>query len=204
MIRAGQVSVGDKIQLEDIPVVSEDIKSAAVKEESVMKTEPVAATAEAAAIPQPEAMPAQAAMPQAAQVPRMAPQNVNIPAPRFAPIPFGEMTPYLGNVSMGGTPETPSVTLPRVPMTPDGFEAEIDYTSVAEFNNFLRTQIGRFMRIEQLIGSNTIEDRFGFLVGVGTNFIILQEITTGNIMLIDLFSIRLTYIYYSEPVLPQF
>ncbi len=59
------------------------------------------------------------------------------------------------------------------------------------------------MRIEQLIGSNTIQTRYGFLVGVGSNFIILQEITTGNIMVLDIFSIRLTYVYYSPPVLPN-
>ena len=88
-------------------------------------------------------------------------------------------------------------------MTPDGFDESIDYDSVQSFNGFLRTQIGRYMRVEQLIGSNTIEDRFGFLVGVGNNFIILQEITTGNIMLLDIFSIRLTYVYYSQPVFPQ-
>ncbi len=59
------------------------------------------------------------------------------------------------------------------------------------------------MRVEQLVGSNTIQDRYGFLVGVGTNFIILQEITTGNIMVLDIFSIRLTYVYYSPPVIPN-
>jgi len=59
------------------------------------------------------------------------------------------------------------------------------------------------MRAEQLVGSNTIQDRYGFLVGVGTNFIILQEITTGNIMVLDIFSIRLTYVYYSPPVIPN-
>ena len=59
------------------------------------------------------------------------------------------------------------------------------------------------MRIEQLVGSNTIQDRYGFLVGVGSNYIILQEITTGNIMVLDIFSVRLTYVYYSPPVIPN-
>ena len=80
----------------------------------------------------------------------------------------------------------------------------IDLDAVQTLNGFLRTQIGRYMRIEQLIGSNTIQDRFGFLVGVGSNFIILQEITTGNIMVLDIFSVRLAYVYYSQPVLPNF
>ena len=88
-------------------------------------------------------------------------------------------------------------------MTPDGYDEEISYDLIQSLNGFLRTQIGRYMRIEQLIGSNTIQDRFGFLVGVGSNFILLQEITTGNIMVLDIFSIRLTYIYYSQPVIPE-
>jgi len=58
------------------------------------------------------------------------------------------------------------------------------------------------MRVEQLMGSNQVESRYGFLVGIGSNFIILQEITSGNIMVVDLFTIRLTYIYYSDPVVP--
>ena len=141
MIKSGQVSVGDRIQLEDIPGATQQ--------------------------------------------------------------PPASAAAYMNNVSLNGEGEAPSITTPRAPMTPDGFDESIDYDSVQSFNGFLRTQIGRYMRVEQLIGSNTIEDRFGFLVGVGNNFIILQEITPGNIMLLDIFSIRLTYVYYSQPVFPQ-
>lgn len=122
---------------------------------------------------------------------------------QFDPLPFSQMTSYMGNVSLGGTVEAPSIVTPHVPMTPEGYDEEIDYDTVQALNGFLRTQIGRYMRVEQLVGSNTIQDRYGFLVGVGTNFIILQEITTGNIMVLDIFSIRLTYVYYSPPVIPN-
>ena len=113
------------------------------------------------------------------------------------------MTSYMSNVSMGGTAENPSIITPQDPMTPNGYDEEIDYNTIQALNGFLRTQIGRYMRIEQLVGSNTIQDRYGFLVGVGSNYIILQEITTGNIMVLDIFSVRLTYVYYSPPVLPN-
>ena len=113
------------------------------------------------------------------------------------------MTKYMSNVSLGGSVSEPSIVTPQAPMTPDGYDEEISYDSIQSLNGFLRTQIGRYLRIEQLIGSNTIQDRFGFLVGVGSNFILLQEITTGNIMVLDIFSIRLTYIYYSQPVIPE-
>lgn len=128
----------------------------------------------------------------------------NSGAAHFDPIPYSQMTNYMDNVSMSVSSSQPYIITPHDPMTPDGYEEEIDYQSVQALNGFLRTQIGRYMRIEQLIGSNTIQDRYGFLVGVGSNFIILQEITTGNIMVLDIFSVRLTYVYYSPPVIPGF
>ena len=122
---------------------------------------------------------------------------------QVSPLPYSQMTSYMSNVSMGGTAEKPSIIMPQAPMTPDGYDEEIDYDTVQALNGFLRTQIGRYMRIEQLVGSNTVQDRYGFLVGVGSNYIILQEITTGNIMVLDIFSVRLTYVSYSPPVLPN-
>ena len=122
---------------------------------------------------------------------------------QVSPLPYSQMTSYMNNVSIGGTTEKPSIITPQDPMTPDGYNEEIDYDTVQALNGFLRTQIGRYMRIEQLVGSNTIQDRYGFLVGVGSNYIILQEITTGNIMVLDIFSVRLTYVYYSPPVIPN-
>ena len=97
---------------------------------------------------------------------------------------------------------SPMFTVPQTPMTTQQFQETVDSTDVQSYLGFMRTQMGRYMRIEQLMGSNNIEQRFGFLVGLGTNYIILQEITSGNIMVVDLFTIRLTYIYYSDPVVP--
>ncbi len=119
------------------------------------------------------------------------------------PLTYSQMTPYMNHVSTSPSQTGPNITIPQTPMTTENYEETIDTNDVQAYVGFLRTQIGRYMRIEQLIGSNLIEDRFGFLVGVGSNFIILQEITSGNIMVIDLFSIRFTYIYYSEPVFPR-
>lgn len=117
---------------------------------------------------------------------------------------YDQMTPYMNNVSPSGTMDNPSVILPQSPLSPNGYQEEIDNTALQSFNGFLRTQIGRYMRVEQLVTSDRTEDRLGFLVGVGSNFIILQDITTGNILVIDIFSIRLTYVYYSPAVVPEF
>lgn len=119
-------------------------------------------------------------------------------------LPFEEMTAFMNNTSPSGTMENPSVILPQSPLSPNGYQEEIDNSALQSFNGFLRTQIGRYMRVEQLVTSDRTEDRLGFLVGVGSNFIILQDITTGNILVIDIFSIRLTYVYYSQAVVPEF
>ena len=58
------------------------------------------------------------------------------------------------------------------------------------------------MRVEQLVGSNIVEERYGYLVGVGNNYIILQELTTNNVMALDYYNIKMVYIYLSNPNLP--
>ena len=51
---------------------------------------------------------------------------------QFDPLPYSQMTSYMGNVSLGGTVESPSIVTPQVPMTPDGYDEEIDYDTVHE------------------------------------------------------------------------
>lgn len=55
---------------------------------------------------------------------------------------------------------------------------------------FLRTQIGKLMRVEFLIGTNFFEDRIGILVDVGASYIILKSIQGGNLVYCDIFSIK--------------
>ena len=166
MIKTGQVSVGDRINLEDGEVIE---------------------------VHGPAPMPAQGDMQRNNQGNKI--QRI---------LPYEEMTSYMNNVSPSGTLDNPSVILPQSPLAPGGYQEEIDNTALQSFNGFLRTQIGRYMKVEQLVTSDRTEDRLGFLVGVGSNFIILQDITTGNILVIDIFSIRLTYVYYSPAVVPEF
>lgn len=224
MIKSGRVSVGDKIQLDEELAVSKEtaaeeaapastaagVRAAAEEKEYI----PAATTPSGIvgipggvinnpAAERPESVGQSGASNQWYQAPLYGINAANSERTQFDPLPFSQMTSYMGSVSLGGTVEAPSIVTPHVPMTPEGYDEEIDYDTVQALNGFLRTQIGRYMRVEQLVGSNTIQDRYGFLVGVGTNFIILQEITTGNIMVLDIFSIRLTYVYYSPPVIPN-
>ena len=230
MIKSGNVSIGDKIQLDEevyetvsnsVPEAvspanaeSEDLNSTVSKEDYISAETASENSSEITGIPGGvinRSISEQKSEQQAENIPGTSWYSSPIyrinaaksQDSQVSPLPYSQMTSYMSNVSMGGTAENPSIITPQDPMTPNGYDEEIDYNTIQALNGFLRTQIGRYMRIEQLVGSNTIQDRYGFLVGVGSNYIIVQEITTGNIMVLDIFSVRLTYVYYSPPVLPN-
>ncbi len=117
------------------------------------------------------------------------------------PLIFQNMTDYVNPLAHTGQ-QSPSFGVPSNPLVPPEYEQSIDYDSAQYMNGFLRTQIGRAMRVEQLIGSNGIQDRYGFLVGVGNNYLLLQDISNGNIAIVDLYSVKYVYVYFNDPVFP--
>lgn len=120
-----------------------------------------------------------------------------------AQLPYDKMTGYADILDQEGS-NMPYFGIPTHPMVPPEYGQTIDYESVQYMNGFLRTQIGRGVRVQQLIGSGNTVDRYGFLVGVGNNYLLLQDISNGNIMLVDFYTVKYVYIYYSEPVFPSF
>ena len=230
MIKKGQVTVGDRIQLE------EDVLVSAPAEESVSAD---------VSSPSEESVPAAATMSAAdqqfqAEQRFQAAQNADRaePAPGSGtwenvsgmgsmntarntaagwgqpgigrpvdlsslPLIFDEMTNYANTLTNSGG-NTPDYSIPSHPMVPPEYDQSIDYDSVQYMNGFLRTQIGRGVRVQQLIGSGNTVDRYGFLVGVGNNYLLLQDISNGNIMMVDFYTVKFVYIYYSQPVFPAF
>lgn len=194
MIRKGEMRIGDRIHLDEVLVSAPSVSSSA---EQNLQDMPVSADF-AGEGSQPEAVPVHSTMPSSWPQQQMTQTQQQY----TAPLTYEQMTPYMNMTHMSPGENSPMFTVPQTPMTTQQFQETIDSTDVQSYLGFMRTQMGRYMRIEQLMGSNNIEQRFGFLVGLGTNYIILQEITSGNIMVVDLFTIRLTYIYYSDPVVP--
>lgn len=76
------------------------------------------------------------------------------------------------------------------PITPTTQPEPLTLSSVEYLNGFLRTQIGRRVRVEFLIGTGTLLDRTGTLIGVGANYINLRLIESDDIMTCDFFSIK--------------
>ncbi|WP_026884136.1 hypothetical protein [Clostridium akagii] len=86
----------------------------------------------------------------------------------------------------GGTAGTnsPGSTNPTSPtMSPE-------YTQ-----GYLQTQIGKRIRAQFLIGSNSTQDRVGILTKVGISYIIIQNEDTNTAELCDLYSVKFVDIY---------
>lgn len=94
-------------------------------------------------------------------------------------------------------PDAPTFRVPANPLLPGGYQEVLDYNAVQYVNGFYRTQIGRYVKVEQLMGSNTIDTQEGFLIGVGINYILLQEAPTGNVLVVDIYGIKNMYLYYN-------
>lgn len=68
--------------------------------------------------------------------------------------------------------------------------------SIQYMNGFLRTQIGRRVEIEFLVGTNNIDRRFGTLLGVGANYLLINESETDDITACDFYNIKFVRIFY--------
>jgi hypothetical protein len=94
---------------------------------------------------------------------------------------------------------TQAQTTPKpAPMNPSDFETApgsptnlgTDYTQ-----GYLKTQIGKRMRVTFLLGTNLIQDRSGVLTDVGISYIILREDETNRPVLCDIYSVKFVNIY---------
>lgn len=68
--------------------------------------------------------------------------------------------------------------------------------SMQYLNGFMRTQIGRRVEVEFLVGSNNTEIKSGFLIGVGANYILLNDITTNDLITADFYNIKFMRFFY--------
>lgn len=102
--------------------------------------------------------------------------------------------PQTGNLPV---PIRPSRELtPQIPAAPPGEQAPQTVQSVLYTPGYLKTQIGRTVRVEFLIGTNGLNDRIGTLLGVGASYILIRPIRTNDILLCDIYSIKFVTIYY--------
>lgn len=106
-------------------------------------------------------------------------------------MPTGPMPTPMPMPAMTGAAGQPSVT--ALPTLDTGFVAGQAPQTVQDVfftPGFLRTQIGRRMRVEFLIGTGTLVDRTGTLIGVGASYILLRLVDSDDIMMCDIYSIK--------------
>lgn len=105
------------------------------------------------------------------------------------------LPPLPSGMPTGPTP-TPLPAPNMVQVAPPGQQAPQTVESPLYTPGFLRTQIGKRMRVEFLIGTGALIDRIGTLVGVGASYILLMPTDTDDIMMCDIYSIKFVTIYY--------
>lgn len=97
--------------------------------------------------------------------------------------------------SMGTTSGTMPTSIGAIPLGVDQFGEppimDIEYTQ-----GYLRTQIGKRIKVEFLIGTNMLVDREGTLVDVGISYIIINEVETDDLLLCDIYSIKFVRFYF--------
>lgn len=82
------------------------------------------------------------------------------------------------------------------PIPASGQPQALTLQSLDYLNAFLRTQLGKKVRVEFLIGTGTLLDKSGTLLGVGANYIVLNQSETDDVLVCDFFSIKFITFYY--------
>ena len=80
--------------------------------------------------------------------------------------------------------------IPPMPILSYNQPTPLTPKSVQYLNGFLRTQIGRTVRIQFLIGTNTLIEKSGGLIAVGSNYILLNETESHEILACDFSNIK--------------
>jgi len=80
------------------------------------------------------------------------------------------------------------VDFDMLPTTP---VLDVQYTQ-----GYLKSQIGKRVKVEFLIGTNMLIDREGTLIDVGISYIIIRESETDDLLLCDIYSIKFVRFYF--------
>ncbi len=124
-----------------------------------------------------------------------------MPMPGFIPSSMNQSMPgpMPSTMPMG---QTPPQVKPPVKQPPAGFQSNFEVApgaptglGVEYTQGYLKTQIGKRVKVVFLLGTNTIEDRDGILVDVGISYIILRDLEAKYLILADIYSIKFVNIY---------
>ena len=127
---------------------------------------------------------------------QMTPSQQMIPLQQTMPlqqmIPSQQVLPALPTGMPTGGPFASAVPSGPAVMGGANHSSQVPVTveSTLFTPGFLRTQIGRRMRVEFLLGTNLLTDRTGTLIAVGASYILLRPIDSDDLVMCDIYSIK--------------
>lgn len=127
--------------------------------------------------------------PGSTMMPPVGPEPFQGTVPMEPPVPGTTSGMPAGPVA----PPPPTVQPPPVDFTQEPgppVTTDIDYTQA-----YLKTQIGKRVKIEFLIGTNMLTDRTGTLVEVGISYVLIRLQESDDLMLGDLYAIKFVTFY---------
>lgn len=128
------------------------------------------------------------------QPPMQQPGSYQVPQP--GGFQFPQPLPSMpSGYPTGGTPTPLVPTQSGLPAFPASEQPPMTVQSTLYTPGFLRTQIGKRMRIEFLIGSGAMTDRSGTLLAVGASYILIRLIDSDDTMMCDIYSIKFVTIF---------
>lgn len=80
--------------------------------------------------------------------------------------------------------------------TPAGGIGTEQNDSIEYLNGLIRTQIGRRASIDFLLGTSGMVTKDGYILGVGSNYILINEVDTDDITACDFYNIKFIRFFY--------
>lgn len=84
----------------------------------------------------------------------------------------------------------PTTRRPQSNMQISNQENLLQFQSMGNMNSFLRTQVGKNVIVQFLVGTNTLVEKSGVLLGVGSNYIVLKENGSEDVLVCDFDNIK--------------
>ncbi len=130
-----------------------------------------------------------------------------VPPNNFNQIPMWNTAPMFPPVPMMPLPNFDNLDdMRQKPMTPppaENQEFQIAPGSPIQNNplynqGWLQQQIGKYIKVGFLLGTNLFQDRTGILQEVGISFIVLKETSTNDLLMCDMYSIKFVTVYSNQ------
>lgn len=107
---------------------------------------------------------------------------------------MGMQTPLQSGIEPGMEMGLDSGTLPGLGINPATSMQQPSIFDPAFLQGYLRTLIGKRVRIEFLIGTQILQDRSGVMVDVGVSYVTLRD-PSGSLVVCDMYSIKFVTVF---------